>query len=114
MPSDGVLYLVFNVLVKRLEDDIFLAHCVELDLVAVADSESHACDELLNLIGVQIRTCLNNDNLENLYFPAPLEIWRELGRVQQRCEQQTFHISIPVEGKYFCSVDCEQRCYIPN
>ena len=111
-PPDGALSLRFNVLVERQEDGSFLAHCAELDLVAEAGSEQEACAELLNVIDVQIRTCLENDNLENLYFPAPREVWQKLGRAQQRCEQQRSQRSIPVEGKRFRSVDFEQRCYV--
>ena len=84
----GALSLSFNVLVERQEDGSFVAHCAELDLVAEAGSEQEACAELLNVIDVQIRTCLENDNLENLYFPAPREVWQKLGRAQQRCERE--------------------------
>lgn len=109
---DRALSLSFNVLVERQEDGSFLAHCAELDLVAEAGSKNEACAELLNVIDVQIRTCLENDNLENLYFPAPREVWQKLGRAQQRCEQQKSHRSIPAEGKKFRSVDFEQHCYV--
>ena len=109
---DGALSLSFNVLVERQEDGSFVAHCAELDLVAEAGSEQEACAELLNVIDVQIRTCLENDNLENLYFPAPREVWQKLGRAQQRCERQKSHRSIPAKGKRFRSVDFEQHCYV--
>jgi len=109
---DGTLSLCFNVLVERQEDGSFLAHCAELDLVAEASSTDEACADLLNIIDVQIRTCLENDNLENLYFPAPREVWQKLGRAQQRCEQQKSYRSIPAEGKRFRSVDFEQHCYV--
>jgi hypothetical protein len=109
---DGTLSLSFNVLVERQETGSFLAHCAELDIVAEADSGHAACAELLDLIDVQVRTCLANDNLENLYFPAPPEVWQKLGRAQQRCAQQKTHRSIPAEGKKFRSVDVNEYCYV--
>lgn len=109
---DGTLVLSFNVLVERQTDGSFLAQCAELDLVAQAGSQNAACDDLLNLIDVQVRTCLQNDNLENLYFPAPPEVWQKLGRAQERCKQRSAHRDIPAHGKRFSSVSLQQHCYV--
>lgn len=103
--------LRLNVLVEQQADGAYLAHCLELDLVAQAGSSREACEELLNVIDVQIRTCLQNDNLENLFFPAPKEVWEKLGRAQTRCKQETLHRVIPAEGMKFRAVELDQYCY---
>ncbi|OFX16291.1 MAG: hypothetical protein A2Z18_05560 [Armatimonadetes bacterium RBG_16_58_9] len=106
------LSLRFNVLVESQEDGSYSAHCVELDLVAEGRSSQEACAELLNVIDVQIRTCLQNDNLENLFFPAPKEVWEKLGRAQARCTQQKLRRTIPAEGREFRTVELDQHCYV--
>lgn len=79
--SEGeTISLQMNVLVEGQTDGTYLAHCLELDLVAEGGTPQAACDELLNVVDVQVRTCVENDNLENLFFPAPQEVWRKLGR----------------------------------
>jgi len=103
--------LRLNVLVERQAEGSYLAHCLELDLVAEGSSRSMACEELLDVIDVQIRTCLQNDNLENLFFPAPKEVWQKLGRARARCKEERLRRTIPAEGMRFRAVELDQYCY---
>lgn len=65
-----------NILIKK-EEDLFVAHCLELDIVAVADSPNQARRECVALICAQIEYAFAHDNLENLYHPAPHDVWAE-------------------------------------
>jgi hypothetical protein len=49
------------------EDGMFVAHCLELDIVAVADSAERARRECVELIRAQVGYAVANDNLHNLY-----------------------------------------------
>lgn len=73
-----------NVLIKR-EDDMFVAHCLELDIVAVDATLDDVQREIVSLICAQIDFAFSNDNLDNLYHPAPSEVWQEF----YRCKEQT-------------------------
>jgi predicted RNase H-like HicB family nuclease len=110
-PERKTLSLRINVLVERQANGSYLAHCAELDLVAEGASVSEACAELLNVVDVQVRTCLQNDNLENLFFPAPKEVWEKLGRAQAGCSEQSLQRTIPAEGKSISAVELDQHCY---
>jgi hypothetical protein len=65
-----------NILIKK-EDGLFIAHCLELDIVAVADSVDQARRECVALICAQIEYAFAHDNLANLYHPAPHDVWAE-------------------------------------
>lgn len=72
----GTKGLSFSVLFKK-EDDIIIAHCLELDIVATADTFKEAENDILDLIAAQVSYAFSNDNLENLYHPAPSEVWQQ-------------------------------------
>lgn len=110
--QDGTVSLQMNVLVELQPDGSYLAHCLELDLVAEGVTSDAACEELLNVLDVQVRTCFENDNLENLYFPAPPEVWQRLGRAKELCRSQKRHRTIPTPGRRSEAVQLDQYCYV--
>lgn len=65
-----------NVLIKK-SDDMFVAHCLELDIVAVADTLDAVRKEIVSLICAQIDYAFSKDNIDNLFHPAPQEVWQE-------------------------------------
>ncbi len=73
-----------NVLTKS-EDGMFTAHCLELDIVAVADTLDNVQKEIVSLVCAQIDYAFSNDNIDNLFNPAPPEAWQEL----YKCKEQT-------------------------
>ncbi len=78
-----------NVLLKK-EDDLFVAHCLEFDIVAVAETEEQAKKDLKDLVVAQIEYAFANDNLENLFHPAPKSVWEEyFGRNESNKNSQT-------------------------
>jgi len=68
-----------NTVIECQADGKYLAHCLQLDLVAYGNSPETAASELLEVIDIQFRTCLQNDNVSHFYHPAPQEAWARLG-----------------------------------
>ncbi len=67
---------VFKVLIKR-EDDEWVAHCLELDLIAVSDDPDQVEKDIIDIIVAQVRDCIANDNLDHLYRAASVSVWKE-------------------------------------
>jgi len=64
----------FKVLIKK-EPDAWVAHCLELNLVAVAETSAQAEADIIDVITSHVRYALENDNLAYMYHPAPLSVW---------------------------------------
>ncbi len=79
--------MAFNVLVKE-EDDMWVAHCLELDVVATSDTEEGAVTDIADLIRAQVSYAISHDNLEYLYHPAPSEVWEEFLRCKERVQSR--------------------------
>ena len=58
------------------EDDLFVAHCLQLDLVTTATTVHQACIDLEGIIKAHLQYAIENENLDNIFKPAPQEIWR--------------------------------------
>lgn len=76
-----------NVLVKE-EDNMYIAHCLELDIVAVGSTLEETQREIVSLICAQIDYAFSNDNIENLYHPAPAEVWQEFLSCKEQIERK--------------------------
>jgi predicted RNase H-like HicB family nuclease len=74
---------VFSILSKP-QDGMWVAHCMELDVVAVAPSMEEAEEDLESIIKAQIEYCINNNNMENLFRSAPQELWDEYLRASKK------------------------------
>jgi hypothetical protein len=66
----------FRFLVRE-EEGLFVAYCLELDLVTAAKSEEEAVEDLIDVTIEQVRYCIANDNMDHLFRRAPEEIWKE-------------------------------------
>ncbi len=71
--------ITFNVFVKK-EGDMFIAHCLELDIVVTSDSQEQVKSDLIDLVYAQMDYAFTHDNLDYLYHPAPKEVWEEFYR----------------------------------
>ena len=78
----------FNVLIKK-EPDYYIAHCLELDIVATASSIKSVQGDIIDLIKAQVGCAFSNDNLDNLYHPAPPEVWKEFFACKKAWEKKT-------------------------
>jgi hypothetical protein len=90
--------MIFNILVKE-EAEGYVGHCLELDIVSVASDFRQLQNDMRDLIMTQIDYAFAHDNLENLYHPAPPEVWREFFECKEQMEQRhRVHSSFRVEG----------------
>jgi hypothetical protein len=84
--------VTFSILIKQTEEYGFVAHCLELDLVATADTLEAVKADILDVIVAQIQYAFSNDNLEYLYHSAPPDVWREFYECRN---QETERYQVP-------------------
>jgi hypothetical protein len=65
-----------DILIKR-EEDYYLAHCLQFDIVATDDSLVRVKEAIIDLCLAHIENSVQNDNLAYLFSPAPKEVWAE-------------------------------------
>ena len=58
------------------EDELWVAHCLELDLLGSGRTRSVALKDLSVCIGLQLQESLNHDCPDNFFHPADGETWR--------------------------------------
>ena len=80
----------FRVVIRR-EPDGWVAHCLELNLVTVAETDKEVESDIIDVISAHVRYALENDNLEYMYHPAPLNIWKEPKQLLDRVEPGIFY-----------------------
>ena len=85
--------MTFNVIIKE-EEGLCVAHCLELDIVATGDTTEKAWGEMVDLIGIQVGYAFSNDNLENLYRPAPPEVWEEFYACQEKTDEKEIQVPL--------------------
>lgn len=90
--------LSFNVLMTK-EDDLYIAHCLELDIIATAKSETKAIKDLGDLIIAQTSFAFNNDNQEFLYRPAPSKYWNAYFKSSTQIEGSLHIYEIPKDKR---------------
>ncbi len=65
-----------NVLLKK-EDNLFIAHCLEFDIVAAAKTKQQAEKDLQDLVIAQIESAFADNDIQSLFHPAPQHFWEE-------------------------------------
>ena len=78
----------FSVFVKK-EEGMFVAHCLELDIVATAPTLKQVQIDMFDLLSAQISYAFANNNLANLYNPAPPEVWKEFFECKDSWEKKS-------------------------
>jgi hypothetical protein len=58
------------------EGGVWLAHCLELDIVADADSPTKAMEDVMELSMLQVTVAAKEGELDSVFRPAPPEIWK--------------------------------------
>jgi predicted RNase H-like HicB family nuclease len=76
-----------NVFIKKV-DGIFIAHCLELDIVATGSSLEEVKKEIWELVMAQVSYAFSNDNLSYLYHSAPKEVWEEFYKCKRYIEEK--------------------------
>jgi predicted RNase H-like HicB family nuclease len=58
------------------EQDLYLAHCLEFDLVAQGATPDEAFQNLLDAIELQVTYTMESGDIKNLIQLAPSEFWQ--------------------------------------
>ena len=61
----------------------WVAHCLDLDIVATGADCNGAFEALVGAVEAQIADVRANDNFAHLFMPAPPEAWRKLAEILQ-------------------------------
>jgi len=89
-----ILPTELNILIKE-EDGLWVAHCLELDIVTTADSQTQVEADLIDLVKAQVAYAVENDNLDYLLKKAPREAWDELSACTGPTISQAISIPLP-------------------
>ena len=76
MENEKMNSITLNILIKK-EEDLYVGHCLELDIVTADASADRVRQDMKDLIIAQIDYAFSNDNLENLFCSAPQTVWKE-------------------------------------
>jgi hypoxanthine phosphoribosyltransferase len=79
--------MIFNILIKKVDKE-FIAHCLELDIVATGKTLIRVKKDITDLILTQVDYAFSNDNLGHLYRPAPADIWQEFYACKNQSEER--------------------------
>ena len=61
---------------------LWIAHCLELDLVAEGETPESALQDLIDLSSLQIKTAIKNQDLRSAFSAAPPDIWAMFSRAK--------------------------------
>ena len=75
----------FKILIKQ-EPDAWVAHNLELNLVAVAETLEQVEADIIDIITAHVRYALENDNLGYMAHAAPPDVWNDFFRCSDREE----------------------------
>lgn len=95
MPQGNPRIIHLDILCYK-EEDYFVAHCLQMDLVTTANTIDEAFLDMKDLIITQIEFAAENNNLENIFKPAPPEIWRRLANAEPVTDDQIETLKLPI------------------
>ena len=87
----------FSILLKK-ENELFVAHCLELDIVASGKDVDQVRTDIIDLVKAQVSYAFSNDNLDYLYHPAPPEVWKKFYDCKEFIEKRNNFDSRPTIG----------------
>jgi hypothetical protein len=82
------------------EDGVWIAHCLELDIVAEDESSNEALHSLVSLCDFQIKVAMEERDLRSIFRAAPPEIWQMFssGREKLIAGKKAAHRKLPCKG----------------
>ncbi len=86
-PSIKLNVLVYN------EGNEWVAHCLQMDIVATGTSEKEVAENIFDLIRAQVVFAIDNDNLGYIFKPAPPEEWDKLAKAT-KCDIRKLKIKV--------------------
>ena len=79
--------LSFNILVEEKRSDLFVAYCLELDLVATSVDCEDVQGKMKKMINRLVEFACKNQRLSDVYRPASREIWEKYRAAKRPLEQ---------------------------
>lgn len=76
-----------NLLIKKVEG-LFVAHCLEMDIVTTGKTIEEVQKDIIDLICAQVDYAFAHENLDHLYHPAPVEVWQEFFACEEQEERK--------------------------
>ena len=85
-----------DIMIKR-EEDYYLAHCLQFDVVVTDDTLDGAKAGILEACAAHIAFSIKHDNSDYLFHPAPPESWAEYLKLMKHpaCSTETGILDIP-------------------
>ncbi len=81
MESEAVMIELRGVVYR--EGQWWIAHCLEMDVVAEGDSRFEAVSSIMELCGAKIEASIDDGNVRAIYHPAPAAIWELYARAKK-------------------------------
>ena len=78
-PSFNLHVLIYQ------EENLWLAHCLELDIITANSDQPTVAKDIVDLIRAQIESAADHGNLESIFKPAPPEDWAKLYYASKAC-----------------------------
>ncbi|MFQ6054779.1 MAG: type II toxin-antitoxin system HicB family antitoxin [Methanosarcinales archaeon] len=69
------------------EDDLFTAHCLQFDIVSDGRTIEEAKEMIIDAILEYLTFAIENDLLDEVYKPAPIEYWQKLSKINRKKER---------------------------
>ena len=95
-----------------MQEDRWVAHCLEFDLCGDGDTQSEAIESLIAAIVCQVENALENENPADLFNPADGKFFRMFAS-GKRVAVGNIEFHIP-ENDNLVIEDCETREYVDD
>jgi hypothetical protein len=83
-------HIRLNIIVHEEENE-YVAHCLEMDIVATNSTSRKAVNDLIDLIKAQITFAIENNNEDYLLRSAPFNVWEKI-RTARKCDSRIIRI----------------------
>lgn len=98
-----------NIVIYK-EGGEWIAHCLQMDIVASGKSAKAVEEDIIGLIKAHVRFAIDNDNVGNIFKPAPSEIWSMTGHAK-RCVSRNIRLFAPQKKEYVPPVKELEFCF---
>lgn len=88
--------MMFNVVCFK-EEELFVAHCLELNIATSAETIGEVKNDISDLIKAQIEYAIGHNNMEYLFKSAPQEIWNILKHSKPDLEDTIDDIDVDLD-----------------
>jgi hypothetical protein len=81
------------------EDGVWLAHCLEMDIVAEGTTPEKAFQDLVDLCNWQLEVAKKQGDVESAFRPAPPEYWKLFFVAQKKLPvKKSFKTANSIDG----------------